>query len=257
MEERQVDNKFAVQLYTVREELKNEGIRTVFKKLKEMGWIAVQISALPQGYDREEVVQALKENDLQVAGMHTSLQRMEEDLESLLAEVDLYGTKDIVCPFLTEDLRNEAGYRRVKEILNRVAEQAPGYRISYHNHAFEFETDIDGQDALSFILDPANNSKILAEIDVYWVKKAGHDPFQFITDYANRMPIIHLKDMTDDERQTFAEVGEGLIDFISILKWGEENGVEWYAVEQDVCERSPFDCLATSLQNLKAMAARL
>lgn len=68
------------------------------------------------------------------------------------------------------------------------------------------------------------------------------------------MPIIHLKDMTNDERQTFAEVGEGVIDFMPILEWGEKNGIEWYAVEQDRCDRPPLDCLQTSLTNLKKFA---
>src|SRR5699024_4200103 len=148
------------------------------------------------------------------AGMHISLDRLETDLEGVLKEVDLYGTKDSICPFLGQDLQNEAGYRKVKETLNQIANQAPGYRISYHNHAFEFETEIDGKDALAYLLEPTEDNKILAEIDVDWVKRCGQDPLEYIKPYANRMPIIHLKDMTNDERQTFAEVGEGVIDFI-------------------------------------------
>ncbi|KAB8139319.1 sugar phosphate isomerase/epimerase [Gracilibacillus oryzae] len=252
-----MENKFAAQLYTVREELKNEGIRPVFKKLKEMGWAGVQISALPQDYDPNEVALALQENQLKAAGMHISLQRLQEDLDNVVKEADLYGTKDIICPFLSEELRNEAGYREVKDILNKVAEQVPDYRISYHNHAFEFDNEIDGQDALSYLLNPLHDNKILAEIDVFWVKKGGQDPVEFISQYPNRMPIIHLKDMTQDERQTFAEVGEGLIDFVPILEWGEANGIEWYAVEQDVCERDPFDCLQTSLTNVKKLSKQV
>lgn len=251
-----MEKKFAAQLFTVREELK-EGIRPLFKQLKEQGWPAVQISALPEGYDPKEVALALEENDLKAAGMHISLDRLESDLEGVLEEADLYGTKDIICPFLGQDLQNEAGYRKVRETLNQIANQAPGYRISYHNHAFEFETEIDGKDALAYLLEPTEDNKILAEIDVYWVKRGGQDPLEYIKPYANRMPIIHLKDMTNDERQTFAEVGEGVIDFIPILKWGEANGVEWYAVEQDICERSPLDCLQTSLTNLKKMAQEI
>lgn len=252
-EEIQMENKFAAQLFTVREELK-EGIRPLFKKLKEQGWAGVQISALPEGYDPKEVALALEENDLQAAGMHVSLDRLELDLEAVLKEADLYGTKDIICPFIGPEFRSEAGYKKLKESLNQVAHQAPGYRIGYHNHDFEFETNIDGKDALAYLLDPAQDNKISAEIDVYWVKKGGADPLEYIQPYANRMPIIHLKDMTNDERQTFAEVGEGVIDFIPLLKWGEANGVEWYAVEQDVCERPPLECLETSLMNLKKMA---
>jgi hypothetical protein len=29
--------------------------------------------------------------------------------------------------------------------------------------------------------------------------------------------------------------------------------VQWYAVEQDVCHRDPFESMAISLRNLKAM----
>lgn len=256
-EELSMEQKFAAQLYTVREELKEEGIRPVFKKLKEQGWPAVQISALPAGYDPKEVALALEENDLKAAGMHIGLDRLESDLEGVLKEADLYGTKDIICPFLSSELRNEAGYRKVKETLNQVAQDAPDYRISYHNHAFEFETTIDGKDALNFLLDPTEDNKILAEIDVYWVKKGGQDPFEYIKPFANRMPIIHLKDMTADERQTYAEVGEGVIDFLPILQWGEANGIEWYAVEQDVCERPPLESLQISLNNLKKFAQQL
>ena len=248
-----MEGKFAAQLYTVREELK-EGIRPLFKKLKEMGWTGVQISALPKGYDANEVALALKENELKAAGMHVSLDRLQNDLAGVLKEVDLYGTKDIICPFIGSELRNETGYRALKATLNKVAENAPGYRISYHNHAFEFDTEIDGQDSLRYLLDPADDNQVLAEIDVYWIKKAGLDPAEYIKTYTNRMPIIHLKDMTNDERQTFAEVGEGDIDFLPILQWGEAHGVEWYAVEQDVCERPPLDCLQTSLTNLKKLA---
>jgi sugar phosphate isomerase/epimerase len=71
------------------------------------------------------------------------------------------------------------------------------------------------------------------------------------------MPIIHLKDMTADEQQTFAEVGTGLIDFAPILKWGEESGVEWYAVEQDQCSGNPMDSLQISLNNLTKLATQM
>jgi sugar phosphate isomerase/epimerase len=246
-------NKFAAQLYTLREELKR-GIVPVFKELKKMGWAGVQLSALPPGYDPEEVAAALKENELGTAGIHISIDRLENDLDNLLDEVSLYQTKDIVCPFIPENLRNREGYQKVKTLLNEVAEKAPGYRISYHNHAFEFDTEIEGKSSLEYLLEPTAENKILAEIDVFWVKKGGRDPLQFLQAYAQRMPIIHLKDMTKDERKTFAEVGTGLIDFAPILDWCEKSGVEWYAVEQDICPGNPMDSLQTSLENLKVLA---
>nr|WP_280518735.1 sugar phosphate isomerase/epimerase [Lederbergia wuyishanensis] len=252
----QVEHKFAAQLYTVREELA-KGIRPVFQELKEMGWAGVQISALPADHDPQEISAILKETGLGTAGMHISLDRLENDLENVLKEADLYDTKDIVCPYLPQEYWNQEGYTKVKENLNAIARKAPDYRISYHNHAFELETEINGVSALEFLLEPSEDNLILAEVDVYWVKKGGRDPLSFIQPYANRMPIIHLKDMTNDEKELFAEVGTGQIDFVPILQWGEKSGVEWYAVEQDVCPGNPMDSLKISLENLMKLKERV
>lgn len=250
-------HKFAAQLFTLRNELEQDFPGTL-RELKKMGWAAVQISGL-RGWSAEEIAAALKETGLATAGMHVPYAAVKDELDTVLEQAKLFNTRDIVVPFLAEDMRNEQSYRSVRAELNAVAGKiAPlGYRLSYHNHDFEFETTIDGKSALEFLLEPSADNKLLAEIDVFWVRKAGRDPLSFIQAYANRMPIIHLKDMTNDERRTFAEIGTGVIDFAPILAWGEQNGVEWYAVEQDVCPGKPMDSLAISLENLNKLAERL
>ncbi|MFB5662808.1 sugar phosphate isomerase/epimerase family protein [Alteribacillus sp. HJP-4] len=244
--------KFAAQLFTVRHEMKKD-YAFVFRALKEMGWPAVQLSALPEGYDPLEISSLLKENELKTAGIHVSLDRLENDLTNVIEEVRLYNTKDIICPFIPEKYRTAEGYKYVRQTLNKIADQEKDFRISYHNHAFEFDTEVEGQNALRYLLEPTQENSVLAEIDIFWVKKGGEDPLEFIKPYVGRMPIIHLKDMSADEEKTFAEVGTGLIDFEPILHWGENSGVEWYAVEQDECRGNPMDSLQTSLNNLNKM----
>jgi len=246
--------KFAAQLYTVREELKQD-FPGVLRELAAMGYAGVQISGL-QGWDAEVIAATLKETGLKTAGMHVGLDQLRNELPELLRQADLFGTKDLVCPFLPQNFWNEEGYRAVKAELNAIAREiAPkGYRLSYHNHAFEFETMVDGQDALAFLLEPTAENLILAEIDVYWVTKGGRDPVEYIKPYAGRMPLLHLKDMTNDEERAFAEVGTGLVNFPPILAWGEESGVEWYCVEQDKCKGAPMESLRLSLNNLLKMA---
>ncbi|TSB48081.1 sugar phosphate isomerase/epimerase family protein [Alkalicoccobacillus porphyridii] len=246
-------HKTAAQLFTLREEMKR-GIKPVLAELKQMGWPGVQLSALPEGYDPQELAAWLQEYNLKAAGMHVSLQRLEKDLEGVIEEVNLYQTKDIVCPFLPESTRTKEGYTEIKHKLNKWAKQASSYRISYHNHDFEFDVVMDeGQSALEYLLEPTPDNLIYAEIDVYWVKKAGLNPVSFIRPYAKRMPLLHLKDMTNDHRQTFAEIGQGQIDFLPIIEWGEQSGVEWYIVEQDQCERDPMRSLEMSLVYLNQM----
>ena len=57
-----------------------------------------------------------------------------------------------------------------------------------------------------------------------------------------------------DGKVRMAEVGEGNLNWSAILKAASDGGVEYVLVEQDQCyERDPFDSLAISLRNLRAM----
>lgn len=73
------------------------------------------------------------------------------------------------------------------------------------------------------------------------------------------MPVVHLKDMViadngkHDGVQMIAEVGEGNLSWPAILQACQEAQVEWYAVEQDVCQRDPFESLKISYNNLQSL----
>jgi len=168
-------HKFAAQLTTVRDLVKQDFPGTL-REIKKMGWPAVQISRL-WGWEAKEVAAALRETGLQVAGMHVSYDRLEEDWEAVLEEAVMFNTKDIVLKSMPGKIRTEEDYRTVRSFLNELAskQSAQGYRLSYHNHDFEFETLVDGKSALEYLLEPSDSNKLLAEIDVYWVKKGGRD----------------------------------------------------------------------------------
>jgi len=245
-----VQQKLAVQLYTLREECNND-FPGVLKALKETGWAGVQLAGY-HGWKPEELAELINKLGLQTAGMHVGYDRIINELEQVAYEAQLFNTRDIVCPGIPADMRNEEGYRKIRQQLNMTAEAVAdrNLRISYHNHAFEFDTQVDGSNALSYMLQPDSTNLILAEIDVYWVKKGGYSIESYLEPYSNRMPIIHLKDMADNEEQAFAEIGTGSISFAPILRWGEQHGIEWYVVEQDTCPRNPMDCVQTSYTNL-------
>ncbi|MBM3189181.1 MAG: hypothetical protein FJZ90_10730 [Chloroflexi bacterium] len=70
--------------------------------------------------------------------------------------------------------------------------------------------------------------------------------------HSGRFPLIHLKDMVGEgDRRTYAEVGEGVMDFEPIFQASEAQGVAWYIVEQDVCVRPSLESARLSLQNLR------
>ncbi|MGG1519716.1 sugar phosphate isomerase/epimerase [Paenibacillus oryzisoli] len=252
-----IQQKCALQLYTLREECKVD-FPKVLREIKSMGWAGVQFAGY-HGYDPEVLAETAEKTGLQTAGLHVSYQRVTEELDELIAEARMFKTRDLIMSSTPMNLRDLEGYTEIKKRLNAAAEQLrlEDMRISYHNHAYEFDTAINGLSAFEFLLEPTMDNLILAEIDVYWVKKGGYDPLSIISRYSGRMPIIHLKDMALNNEQTFAEIGEGCIDFSPILKWGEQNGIEWYVVEQDKCFRAPMDCVQTSFTNLSRIVTEL
>ncbi len=145
-------------------------------------------------------------------------------------------------------------WKKTAEELNSIGERlrADGLTLSYHNHNFEFEKFEDkyGIEVLIENTDPEN---LKLEVDVFWIKFAGLDPAEFLKKYIDRINLIHLKDMKADKK-TFAEVGEGIIDFKPVFEIGDSSSiVEWYIVEQDRCERLSIESARLSFENLRKM----
>jgi sugar phosphate isomerase/epimerase len=243
----------ALQLYSVREQLKDD-YRGVVRAVGEMGYDGVQFA----GYgdlSAEEMKALLREAGVQPAGTHTGLDVLENRLDEEIDYNLAIGNRWILCPAIPEARRRDlAGWRDVASSLNRIGERcrAKGLLFGYHNHAFEFPEipDAQGKRGIDVILGETDPALMFWEPDVYWVHKGGADPAAMIRQYAGRVPITHLKDETKDERHTFAEVGEGTLDWPAILAASDASGVEWHCVEQDRCDRPPLEAVQLSLKNL-------
>ena len=130
-----------------------------------------------------------------------------------------------------------------------------GLRLSYHNHAVEFETfPGDDRRKLDILYEETGPENLFAELDTAWVQVAGADPAAYIRKYAHRCPVIHVKDLAAEKRNDrvwFTPLGEGVLDWPAIFRAGDEAGVEWYAYEQDTCDRDPFEDARISFEFLK------
>jgi sugar phosphate isomerase/epimerase len=92
------------------------------------------------------------------------------------------------------------------------------------------------------------------ELDVYWARHAGLNPVDLIKRLARRVPLLHAKDMAEQEmsRVMDAPVGGGILPWHEILTASERAGVEYYIVEQDH-PRNPLSDTYQSLRYLRQM----
>jgi sugar phosphate isomerase/epimerase len=247
----------AAQLYTVREYMKTpEEIAAGLRKVRQIGYTAVQVSGI--GPIEPAALKGLLDAEgLTMCNTHTGYERLWHDLPAVIDEHHLWQCKHVAIGGMPGQYREqgEAGYRRfaveASEVGRKLSEA--GLTFSYHNHSFEFQRfgKMTGLDILYQESDPRY---LQAEVDTYWVQHGGGDPVAWCRRFRGRMPVVHFKDMAIiNGQQTYAEIGEGNLNWPAIIDACREAGVQWCAIEQDVCPRDPFESLGISYRNLKGL----
>ena len=259
--------RVGVQLYTVRS-LMAEDVAATLDAVAEIGYQEVEFAGY-FGHDAATIQGWLDASGLSAPAAHLGLEEMEGPrLEASLEAATRLGHRWLVLPWIAEELRTPDGYRSVADRLNAAGEiaGAAGIRVAYHNHDFEFEPLVGpatpfgeaadeppataaapraaaaaglqgtGFAILADRLDPAVAD---LEIDLHWSAAVGVDPFELFGAHPGRFALSHLKDI-DLEGRMLA-VGQGDIDWPSILARSEEAGLRHHFVEHD----NPADPLAS------------
>lgn len=256
--------QIAAQLYTLRDFTKTrDGFIECLDKVAEMGYAGVQISAVGcmEGEAPEvssvEAGNLLKERGLVCCATHRPLSSLIENPE---AEAQFH--QDLGCHYTAigslgpgVDIKNPDDWSSLAARLSSAAAglEPWGLAVGYHNHAMEWQR-IGEKGIHPFEILFAETSDLVEfELDTYWAALAAQDPALLIDRLAGRISMVHVKDLIPVEWSvTYAPVGEGNLDWESILAACEEAGTEWLIVEQDTCLRDPFDCLISSLRFLKS-----
>ena len=148
-------------------------------------------------------------------------------------------------PFKLDDCKKSC------EILNDLSAKAKanGLQLLWHNHDKEFQAMEEGL-PFDYIMTHTDPKTVQCELDIYWVKKGGADPLEFLKKYSGRIPVLHVKDMAAGPEQDFICPGRGIIDFASIFAEAKKQGIEHYFVERDN-EPDGIGCLKSSGEFLK------
>lgn len=256
-----------VQLYTVRELMQQNPADTI-AKIAKVGYNSVEgatYTGSQKFYGMDPVIfsKLLKDNGLVMPSAHYRLGEEKTNGENvkgtMLHEWDkavddaaAVGLKYMVCAFLSPAERGGLDhYKYVADQLNIAGEKCKkaGIQLCYHNHDFEFAKQ-DNTYPMD-ILFAADKELVKFEMDLYWVTKAGMDPIALFKQHPCRFPLMHLKDMDKTEQKAFTEVGNGVIDFKTILKNKKTAGLKYFFVEQDKCPGSPFDSITQSYNYIK------
>lgn len=269
-----------VQMMMLKDKVAADGAYSVFAKLAEMGYHSVEISQIPMTAENVAAMQkAGKEFGITVCAASANLEPMRpgqpgeylsSDFDKIVGDckaLDCNYLRVGMLPFTYMGSREKAldFVTRMDEMAEKLEEH--GIKFYYHNHHVEF-VKYDGEYLMDIIR--KNTKKIGFELDVHWIQRGGENPVTYIQQYKGRLALLHLKDYRIGEMVMpegpmdmgkffqaflgtvqFAEVGEGSLPMKEIIDTGLACGSEHFIIEQDdFYGRDPYDCLATSRDNL-------
>ncbi len=250
--------QIALQLYTVRREIEKDLMDTL-SRVAEIGYHAVETAFWPEHISLKQASNALKSLELQVCSVHCELPFGPERAR-MLELADAYQCEVMIWHGWPEDPRYQSqdGIKKLADIYNESSHFARqnGLRFGLHNHWWEFRNRIDGKypyQILRSLLDP----DIFFELDTYWLKVAGFDPAEVVGQFADKAPLLHIKDgparytksLGKDEPEPMVAAGKGTQNFPRIVEAAKGN-TQWMIVEMDLTTTDVFRALEDSYHYL-------
>lgn len=242
--------KISVQLYTLRDVMSHDAAGTL-RAVAQMGYRYVE-TAGTAWKTPSEFRTILDDCGLKVSGMHVGLEACESDLDALLQEAEILGAPYLIVPYAPESSYKD-GWDKLGIRLQAIGEQVShaGRAFAYHNHAFEFGL-YDGRTGWDRLMESASADLVRAQLDLWWVHCGGYHPGEMLVQYADRTPLVHLKDGTECADHAQIEAGRGVMKWDEVLKACDVAQVEFGVVELDTCPNPPLESVKTCLEFFRA-----
>lgn len=265
--------------FTLRTRFAELGITETFRRVAEIGYTSIEISAVPMtSANVAEIAAAADEHGVAVDATTAPLtaddgHSLTQDAAGVAATAVALGSEHVRIGMFPPSAYENAD--TLREAARQAEDAAPvladrGVTLCFHNHAIELAR-VDGVRVLDVILEAAPSLQL--ELDVHWLWRGGVDPVATLRHYGERVRLVHLKDYRlalppaaayealragdpGPVREAlftpqFAEVGEGTLDFATIVRTAVEIGAPHCFVEQDATYGvDEFDALALSYRNL-------
>ncbi len=258
-----------LQVYSVRDAMAKDPAG-VLKALHAMGYRKLEGYGLDSGkmfsMPVPDFMKLVKDNGLSMPSVHCKMKLSDyvaagKDIsDDLKKTIDLgvsQGITRIINPYMDAPDRAEiATYVKVFQAAAKYAVRAGG-RAGYHNHDFEYtQHAADGRLLIEWILHETDPANFDMEMDIYWVFFAGHNPLDWFRLYPGRWKACHIKDMAKTEKRETVEVGEGSIDFKTVLNHRKEAGFQHYFVELEHYRTTSVEGVKLALDNFNKIKFR-
>ena len=233
-----------LQLYSLRDLVKEEGIQKVLETASKMGYKNLETASYDNGkiygLAPAEFKKMVNDLGMKCTSAHLGQAFTKEKEAEVMSwwdqAIDAHnelGVKYMVQPWMPvtdqttlDDLKMYCDY--FNEIGKRC--QQNGMKFGYHNHAHEFQKVENQAVMLDYMIENTNPEYVFFQMDVYWIVRGQHSPVDYFNKYPGRFTVLHIK---DDK-----EIGDsGMVGFDAIFRNAKVAGVK-----QIVAEIEGYSC---------------
>ncbi len=222
---------YGLQLYSVRD-ITEKNLEEAIKRVSEMGYSAVEFAGFFDN-DAKTVKSWLDKYGVTVCGTHTGVALLTpENIDATIAYHKEIGCDTLIIPMVHWQNKEitDANIKLFNELYDKLA--AEGITLGYHNHSLELFPNADGLIAEDEII---KRTKLMIEIDVFWLYNAGYDVISYLEEHKDRIGVIHLKDGLSKHGEGASydnwingaagkSSGEGNVPIADIRAWAIKNG---------------------------------
>jgi len=262
-----------VQLYSVREEMKKDPAGTL-KQLADMGYKYVEhanyVDRKFYGYSPADFKKLLGDMGLQMKSGHTVMgQKAWDETKNDFTDSWKYTVEDaatvgqqyVISPWLDDKYRKDLdGLKAFLAVFNKSGElcKKSGMKFGYHNHNFEFNTDVGGMRLYDIILKETDPNLVIQQMDMGNMYGAGGRPLELLKQYPGRFLSLHVKDEIKSEKGDMSGyestvLGTGVIQVKDVLDIArKQNPDTHFIIEQESYQgKSPMDSVKEDLEIMK------
>ena len=253
-----------IQLYSVRDDMSKDPAGTL-TQIATIGYKNVEhanyVNRKFYGQSAAEFRKTLDDLGLKMPSGHTVMGKQHWDDSTkdftdgwkyTVEDAAVMGQQFVISPWLDESMRkNIDDFKRYMDVFNKSGElcKKSGMRFGYHNHDFEFSSQLDGKRLYDQILENTDPSLVVQQMDIGNMYGAGGRALELIKQYPGRFVSMHVKDeikSTKGEMGGYEStiLGQGVIPVKKVMDAGRKTGgTTLFLLEQESYQdKSPLAC---------------
>jgi sugar phosphate isomerase/epimerase len=217
-------------------------------EIKTLGFSQIE-TASTYGHTAKEFRALADANGLTIVGSHIPYERMQSDLDGVIAEAKTLGASYVVVAWVPHKTDFDVSQAKAA-VANFNAWgaklKAAGLGFGFHTHGYEFAPLADGSSAFDIMMTQTDPELVFCEMDLFWVVQAGIDPVALLDKYPNRFKAFHIKDMKKGAPVHLYQghapasdnviVGQGVMDWPAIVAEGKKVGIKYWFIEDETAD---------------------